>query len=145
MSCTSTLPVPMYATPRLSAMAGSFPRCAAVPTLRLLPPGSVSAVSPVTRALELVLGELRAQVAAPVRELLGASARGGVHGVIAAAVGSAGHRERVGPAGHVLLELGCRGVELPPEALGHAPNSSSRYGVCSAMRARRSATRWRTA
>src|SRR5262245_31624702 len=92
-----------------------------------------------------MLGQLRAQVATAPDEDLGALARRLVDWMLAAAVGSAGHRERVLPAGHVRLQLLGGLFELRRQPLAHRFIEPPAYGVCSAMRLRRCATRSRTA
>ena len=69
--------------------------------------------------LELVLGELGAQVATARLEALRSIARLHVGGMLATPVGASGHRECVLPAGHVGLQLRRGQLQLSPEAFGH--------------------------
>ena len=62
--------------------------------------------------LQLVLGELRLEVAAASLELFGPRPGLLVYRVVATAVAGASHRERVLPARHVGLELGSGLLEL---------------------------------
>ena len=69
--------------------------------------------------LELVLCQLRAQVAA-ARLQRGSSPAGLlVERMLSASVRAPGHRERVLPAGQMSSQLGRSGVELRPQAVGH--------------------------
>jgi hypothetical protein len=69
--------------------------------------------------LQPVLGELGLEVAAPGDQFGGAGACLAVNGMVARAVASATHRERVLPAGHVGLQVGDRRLELGLQAIGH--------------------------
>jgi hypothetical protein len=69
--------------------------------------------------LELVLCQLRTQVAAACLERLGPSASRFVDRMLAASVRAAGHRERVLPAGEMSPQLGRGDFELRTQAVGH--------------------------
>src|SRR5687767_7763444 len=69
--------------------------------------------------LELVLGELRSEVATARLEALRPLARLQVDGMLTTSIGTTGHRERVLPARHVRLQLGRGELQLSPEAFGH--------------------------
>jgi hypothetical protein len=71
------------------------------------------------RPLELVLGQLRAQVAAALLQSGSSPARLLVDRMLSASVRAPGHRERVLPAGQMSPQLGRGGVELRPQAVGH--------------------------
>ena len=68
-------------------------------------------------ALQVVLGEAGAQIAAADHELLGALAGLAVLRVVTATVGTASHRERVLPARHVRAQVSLSGGQLALEPL----------------------------
>ena len=70
--------------------------------------------------LELVLCQLRAQVAAACDQRLGPSASRFMDRMFATSVRAAGHRERVLPAGEMGLQLGRGDSELRLQAVGHS-------------------------
>jgi hypothetical protein len=69
--------------------------------------------------LELVLSQLRAQVAAACDQRLGPSASRFMDRMLATSVRAAGHRERVLPAREMGLQLGRGDSELRLQAVGH--------------------------
>jgi hypothetical protein len=69
--------------------------------------------------VELVLGHLRSEVTTTPRKSLRASACPRVHRVVATAGRRRRHRERILPARHVRLQLGCRRREFGTKAIGH--------------------------
>ena len=85
--------------------------------------------------LELVLCQLRAQVAAACDQRLGPSASRFVGRMLAASVRAAGHRERVLPAGEMGLQLGRGDFELRLQALGHGLIEPRLRGVLGDSRA----------
>ena len=87
--------------------------------LEASPPGASGQGLKGTR-LQLVLGQLRAQVAAARLQRLGPPASLIVDRMLATSVRAARHRERVLPAGQMGSQLSRGGVELGPQTLGHS-------------------------